>query len=292
MIRIYAYKKIFNNSKSRLENESSLTLSQNGNTNLKLSQLFQTFARYCTITPANLYLNFSQCQRSDPASRITIRDPLWMDTCRTTKRRSWSEIEKNNKQTSKKRERNDRAKEKKRRVKRCMYKRRYEKKKRKKRTKRGKGWEEKWKTPVAFHTVCERNGVQKPKLQDVQLQAWLDERRDCQRRQQKALSLPLPRPSFLPWISSNSSKRLTRRPPPLLFDPFNDRGRGFQQGNHRLGTQMRYDRRCNYRNVIISGNISVFPFDSLIFFFFFFVFHNLHLHISNWKESRLFDCTF
>lgn len=131
MIRIYAYKKIFNNSKSRLENESSLTLSQNGNTFKVLSQLFQTFARYCTITPANLYLNFSQCQRSDPASRITIRDPLWMDTCRTTKRRSWSEIEKNNKQTSKKRERNDRAKEEKRRVKRCVYKRRYEKKKEK-----------------------------------------------------------------------------------------------------------------------------------------------------------------
>lgn len=115
-----------------------------------------------------------------------------------------------------------------------MYKRRYEEKK--KRTKRGKGWKEKWGNSVAFHTVCERNGVQKPKLQDVQLQARLDERRDCQRRQQKALSLPLPRPSFLRGFLPTLRNGL--RDPSSSFRSFQRSRKKISQGNHRLGTQM------------------------------------------------------
>lgn len=291
MIRIYAYKKIFNNSKSRLENESSLTLSQNGNTFKVLSQLFQTFARYCTITPANLYLNFSQCQRSDPASRITIRDPLWMDTCRTTKRRSWSEIEKNNKQTSKKRERNDRAKKKKRRVKRCMYKRRYEKKKKK----AYKAWKRVGRE--VENSSCVPHGMR------AKWSAKTETAR-CATASSVGRTQGLPATSaegsfttLTPSIFSSVDffqlfETAYEETPSSPFRSFQRSRKRISQGNHRLGTQMRYDRRCNYRNVIISGNISVFPFDSLIFFFFFFVFHNLHLHISNWKESRLFDCTF
>lgn len=92
------------------------------------------------------------------------------------------------------------------------YKRRNMKKK--KMYKAWKRGEREVENSVAFHTVCERNGVQKPKLQDVQLEARLDERRDCQRRQQKALPTTLTPSIFSSWISSNSSKRLTA---PLPF---------------------------------------------------------------------------
>lgn len=99
------------------------------------------------------------------------------------------------------------------RCKKKMYKEEREKDRgkevRKEERKEGRGrTKQKKRSETRCVPVCERNGVQKPKLQDVQLQARLDERRDCQRRQQKALSLPSP--FFSSWISSNSSKRLTR----------------------------------------------------------------------------------
>lgn len=48
------------------------------------------------------------------------------------------------------------------------------------------------KPSAAFLSVCERNGLQKPKLQDVQLQASsrVDERRDCGQRQRKTCPKP------------------------------------------------------------------------------------------------------
>lgn len=141
----------------------------------------------------------------------------------------------------------------------------------KKCTKRGKGWKEREvENSVAFHTVCERNGVQKPKLQDVQLEARLDERRDCQRRQQKALPTTLTPSIFSSWISSNSSKRLT--PPPslsLLFDPFNDRGRGFHKEIIGLVHKW-YDCRCNYRDVI-SYYLEISAFPSILYYIIFFL---------------------
>lgn len=109
---------------------------------------------------------------------------------------------------------------------------------------------------VAFHTVCERNGVQKPKLQDVQLEARLDERRDCQRRQQKALPLPLPRPSFLRGFLPTLRNGLRAPLLSLLFDPFNDRGRGFYKEIIGLVYKW-YDCRCNYRDVIISYYLEI-----------------------------------
>lgn len=81
--------------------------------------------------------------------------------------------------------------------------------------------------------VCERNGVQKPKLQDVQLQARLDERRDCQRRQQKALSLlPPPPPRSPPFLRGflPTLRNGLREPgfsPLFLLSSFNERARGF-----------------------------------------------------------------
>lgn len=62
---------------------------------------------------------------------------------------------------------------------------------------------------------------------------------------------------FSSWISSNSSKRLTVPPLlSLLFDPFNDRGRGFYKEIIGLVYKW-YDCRCNYRDVIISYYLEI-----------------------------------
>lgn len=162
---------------------------------------------------------------SDQSDNSRYIDPLWTDTCQTTKRRGAQ------KKTIKRG---------KKRIKIYIYIHIKEGIwKRRKCTKRGKGVKEKWKTPLrstqyASEMECKNRNC---KMCNWKL-GWTNAgiASDVSRR---LFPLPLPRPSFLRGFLPTLRNGL-RLPSPSLssFRSFQRSRKRISQGNHRLGIQM------------------------------------------------------